>query len=195
MRRLAYNWRVWLPIAVVVALPWLGLKYIDRSVASCYSPQVPFDASRWASVDLNKAGFTVTDRQRMILDLVVHNLPGKSKADIEHLLGRSRTPEESRRYTLLDLQVREKDEQGNWKPFPRTGQGHYWDEFDWDLHYCIGREQRFFDCWPLTNKPKMEVLLIRLNADGIFSSWYIVGSRRWPIVVGKGASASFRASR
>jgi len=132
----------------------------------------------------------------MIRDLVTRVLPGKNRAQIEGMLGCSPTPAESRRYSTADLEFRERDENGNWKPFPRTGQGYYWDEFDWDLLYYIGKEQIFiFDHKGQELSPDPEVLLIRLDPNGVFVSWYIDGSTRWPNVVGKAAMTSFRKTR
>jgi len=132
----------------------------------------------------------------MIRDLVAGVLPGKDRRQIEELLGPSTTHAEMRRHTAADFLVREKDEQGHWKPYPRTGTGHYWDEFDWDLLYVIGREQIFFyDRKGQELSPDDEVLLIRLDARGEFESWYIDGSTRWPRVVGSEALAAYRPRR
>ena len=196
MRRLASRWRVWLAAGVLLALAWLGLTYIDHSLAARYGPQVEFDTARWALVDLNSSrNDTPTARQRMLRDLVVRVLPGKDRAEIERLLGRSQTPAEARRYSAADSEFREKDEQGNWKPFPRTGKGYYHDEYDWDLKYYIGKEQISTTFWPLTPDPRMEAFLIRLDAAGVFASWYVTGPGRWPTVVGQEGTASYRATR
>lgn len=192
------GWRrrplLWLLAATVLGLPLCVSAIIDLWVISKYHPQVEFDPALWASAEVEGAGATI--RQRMIRNLVLEVLPGKSRVEIEQLLGRSSTHAEMRRYTKQDLEVHAKDEQGNWKPFPRTGNGYYWDEFDWDLLYSIGREQIFvYDHNGMECSPDDEVLLIRLDGDGLISSWYIDGSTRWPRVVGEQALASFRAKR
>jgi hypothetical protein len=120
--------RRWLLAAAVLAVALYGP---DLWVICRYHPQVDFVPILWGSADVDGAGPTV--RQRMIRDLVLRILPGKSRAEIEQLLGHSPTHADMRRHTMQDLEVREKDEQGNWKPFPQKGTGHYYDEFDWDL--------------------------------------------------------------
>jgi hypothetical protein len=64
------------------------------------------------------------------------------------------------------------------------------------LLYVVGREQIIF----VDHKGQMlsfdtEVLLIRLDPEGVFSSWYIDGSDRWPRIVGIEAMGSFREKR
>jgi hypothetical protein len=175
---------LWLLAAGVLALLFFGP---DLWVIRHYLPQVQFDPVVWDVTDVD--GADPTARQRMIRDLVLRILPGKSRAEIEQLLGRSPTYAEMRRYTMQDLEVRE-------QPFPRTGSGHNYDEFDWDMIYYIGREQIFiYDHKGQAWSPDNEVLVIRLDADERFSSWYINGSTRWPRIVGKQAMASFRDKR
>jgi hypothetical protein len=158
------------------------------------SPSGEFDPIVWDATDIE--GAEPTARQRMIRDLILRILPGKSRDEIEQLLGRSPTYAEMRRHAMEDLEVREKDELGNWKPFPRTGSGHNYDEFDWDLIYYIGREQIFiYDHKEQALSPDNEVLIIRLDGDGRFSSWYINGSTHWPTIVGKQALTSFKEKR
>ena len=135
-------------------------------------------------------------RQFMIRHLIKDVLPGKDRHEIESLLGESPSHEEMRRYTQTDLNVREKDEDGNWKPFPRTGIGHYFDELDWDLIYPIGREQiLIYDHTGQELSPDEEHLIIRLDEDGRFESWYIDGSTRWRRIVGREALRNFRRTR
>jgi hypothetical protein len=187
-RRWVRRLRLWLLAAALLALPLYGP---DLWVICHYHPQVQFDPIRWDSADVEGAGPTV--RQRMIRDIVLRILPGKSRAEIEQLLGPSATHAGMRRYSMHDIEVCEKDEQGNWKPFPRTGSGHYYEEFDWDLLYYIGREQIFiFDHKGVACSPDNEVFIIRLDGDGRFSSWYIDGSTHWPRIVAKRALASSR---
>jgi hypothetical protein len=182
---------LWLLAAAVLALPLYGP---DLWVICKYLPQEQFDPIVWDDADVEGAGPTV--RQRMIRDLVLRILPGKSRAEIERRLGGSPTHADMRRYSTQDLEFREKDELGNWKPFPRTGQGHYHDGLDWDLIYYIGREQVFiFDHKGQACSPDNEVLIIRLDGNDRFSSWYIDGSTHWPTIVGKQSLASFRKKR
>jgi hypothetical protein len=132
----------------------------------------------------------------LIRDVVTNILPGKNREGIESLLGPSRSHEDMRRHSDADFEVRERDEQGNWKPFPRSGVGHYFDEHEWDLIYVIGREQiLMFDHKGQEFSPDREDFMVRLDAEGKFESWFIEGSTRWPSVVGHPGSNSFRPSR
>ena len=131
-RKKVVRYLAFLVVAVAVAAPWWIPWLADWYVISMYGPQIPFDPAGWRAAEKVIAGRT-TDRQRMVRDLVLNVLPGKTKAEIERLLGPSPAHAEMRRYSQGDFQVREKDERGEWKPFPRTGKGHYFDEFDWDL--------------------------------------------------------------
>lgn len=192
-RRWTHRLWPWLLAAVVLGLPLYGPAIIDLWVISKYCPQVKFDSALWTSAEIDE-GQRI--RQYMIRDLVLNVLPGNSREEIEQLLGRSPTHAAMQRHSMRGFDVREKDEQGNWKPCPRTGIGHYYDQFDWDLVYTIGREQIFIhDHKGQEFSPDLEVLLIRLDGDGRFSSWFIDGSTRWPRIVGKQASISFRAER
>jgi hypothetical protein len=183
--------RILLLAAAILALLLYGP---DLWVIYHYLPRVQFDQVVWDDTDID--GADPTARQRMIRDLVLRILPGKSRAEIEQLLGRSPTYAEMRRHTMEDLEVREKDELGNWKALPQTGSGHQYDEFDWDLIYYIGREQTFiYDHKGQACSADNEVLLIRLDRNDRFLSWYIYGSTRWPTIVGKQAMASFREKR
>jgi len=149
-------------VATLFSAPLWVSAMADAYVASRYGPQIPFDENTWRSSNLN--GSNVTVRQRMIRDLVVNVLPGLNRNAIEQKLGKSPAHAEMRRYTDADLEVREMDETGQWKPFPRTGIGHYWDEFDWDLLYQLGKEQIIiYDHKGQELSPDGEVLLIRLD--------------------------------
>jgi hypothetical protein len=78
----------------------------------------------------------------------------------------------------------------------RTGQGHYLDEYDWDLLYPIGQERFFiFDHKGLGGSPDDEYLVIRLDHQGIFESWFLYGSKRWPSIVGEPGRKSYRPTR
>jgi hypothetical protein len=132
----------------------------------------------------------------MVRDLVVNVLPGREKREIERLLGPSPSHDQMRRYTQSDLQTRVKDEEGNWLPFPRTGQGYYWDEFQWDLIYEIGLEEvSVLEDVDHAYSPDPEVLIIRLDDDGVLSSWYIAGETRWQRILGEKAMARYKETR
>jgi len=181
---------------VVIGLPFLATTIADFCVIYKYGPQIAFDPILWSESAGKVLDGPTTNRQRMARHLVREVLPRKNRAEIEQLLGPSATHEGMRRYSDRDLAFREKDENGEWKPFPRTGPGYYWDQFDWDLLYVVGREQILF----VDHKGQMlsfdsEVLLIRLDPEGVFSSWYIDGSDRWPRIVGIEAMGSFREKR
>ncbi|MEX0611095.1 MAG: hypothetical protein WD229_03150, partial [Pirellulales bacterium] len=175
MRALLCKWQLFGAAALLlVLLPWLCMAIINQRAVLHYGPQIEFDPGNWARNREDDDG--PTDRQKMVRDLVVRILPGKTRTGIEELLGPSPTHQEMRRHTQQDREVREKDENGNWKPYPRTGEGYYYDEFDWDLLYDIGFEQIFItDHRGLAFSPDDEVLLIRLDERDGFSSWYIDG--------------------
>jgi len=196
MKRISIRIRLLIATATAILLipVWVS-SATDSWVASKYRPQVEFNKELWAAAD-DSNGETTTARQRMVRQLVVRVLPGMSRAEIEDQLGKSPKHADMRRYTAKDLESIERDEHGSFKPFPRTGKGHYWEEFDWDLLYYIGREQIFmYDHNGQLLSPDQEVLLIRLDANDRFASWYIDGSTRWPRVVGETGLSSFRAHR
>jgi hypothetical protein len=171
----------------------IGFAIPDWIVVSKYRPQVSFDSARWLE---HQDGSDSPNRRKMVRDLVTNVLPGKSRAEIEALLGPSPSYDGMRRYTDADLQVRGRDEQGNWKPFPRSGVGHYFDEHEWDLIYDIGIEQILvYDHKGQELSPDPEYLIIRFDDHGKFQSWYIYGSTRWPKVVGSAAMVYFRETR
>src|SRR5262249_47593941 len=121
------KWRVLLGgllIASVLALT--ALRY-----ACIRIPQESFNPTLWQSGSSEEP----TKRQSMIRDLLNNVLPGKHRRSIEQLLGPSPTHAEMRRHRMEDLELQGRDDLGESKPFPRTGQGHYFDEFGWDLIY------------------------------------------------------------
>lgn len=141
-------------------------------------PQEPFDSEAWKEyVDRTQAysEYRPTVRQRMIKDLVLSVLPGRSRQEIEQLLGRSITPEKWQR-----------------KGMP----GHYFDEHEWDLIYEIGTERCFiWDHRGYALSPDPEFLIIRLDANGIFSSWYIAGAARWRDIAGDQGAQTYSKTR
>lgn len=175
---------------LVACVPFIA----DRLVAAKYGPQIVFDSVSWRDAPLSHN--ELSPRQLMIRDLATRVLPGKSRSEIESALGSSRSHEQMRRYSAADLQIREKDIDGNWKPFPRSGAGHYYDQYHWDLIYPIGYEQiLIFDHKGQELSPDEEHLMVRFDANGMFASWYIDGSTRWPKVVGDAATKTYRQSR
>jgi hypothetical protein len=150
--------------------------------------ELQFNASSWAAASTSDAHLGA--RQKMIKDLVSNVLPGKTRAEVEQLLGVSPTHEQMRRHKPTDLLVRQRDKNGEWMPFPKTGEGYYYDEFDWDLLYYVGLEQE-----GLSGSPKRETLILRFNDEGLFESWFIDGSRKWPKIVGNQGSRSYREKR
>ena len=135
---------------------------------SCiHIPQHEFNQQAWekAAGTLGSGKEEDRVRQTMIRDLVTNLLPGKDKSQIEDLLGTS--------------WLREAD------------------PLEQDLLYEIGTERVFlFDHRGLAFvSPNLETLVIRLDAHGRFSSWYIDGTDRWPGIVGPAASATYRETK
>lgn len=151
-----------------------------------YETQIQFNASNWAADSDGYLGA----RQKMIKDLVSNILPGKTRGEVEQLLGVSPTHEQMRRHKPADLLVRQRDKNGEWMPFPKTGEGYYYDEFDWDLLYYVGLEQE-----GLSGSPKRETLILRFNDEGLFASWFIDGSKKWPKIVGNPGSKTYSEKR
>jgi len=169
-----------------------GLRYCAIRI-----PQRTFSSELWKSEKgLDSTGKPLM-RQEMIKDLVNRVLPGKNREEIEALLGPSATHEGMRRYRLEDWESGKavRDERGQ-LVYKRTGKGYYYDEYDWDLIYGIGKERIFiYDHCGLAMSPDLEYLIIRLGPDGRFASWYICGSTRWPSIVGEPGRSSFSAAR
>jgi hypothetical protein len=190
------SWRLYVSALVCLAtilLVAVGRHAADLWVAVKYQPQIKFEDATWQTAYL---AVQLSKRQQMIRDLVTNVLPRKDRGELETLLGKSPSHEEMRRYTQADLQEREKDENGKWKPFPRTGTGQYFDDLEWDLIYPIGREQiLIYDHRGRELSPDQEYLIIRLDDGGRFESWYVEGSTRWRRVVGDKALQNFRRTR
>lgn len=178
----------WAGISILLIAVLLGWLVLRRYSLRAYHPQISFSAQAWASKSFLTPE-TPSLRQLMIRDLVLNVLPGSTRADLEGLLGVSPSHEEMRRHTQADFEVRERNPDGTWKPFPRSGIGHYGEEFDWDSMYVIGYEQRAFN--PLL-EPGIEELYFRFDTNGVFSSWYISGSKLWPRIVGEKGRRTYR---
>jgi len=185
-------------VGTVLALTALicALLTIPRRLAiDKYGPQTKFSHQDWMSDSL-PTGVSST-RQKMIRDLILYVLPGKTRSDVEELLGKSATHVSMRRYTQADLLVRERSTDGSWKPFPRTGTGYYYEELDWDSIYPIGTEQRNLssEYAELLPNSHLEMLIIRYDTNQVFASWYVAGSKLWPQVVGREGRRTFHRQR
>jgi len=164
-------------------------------------PQRPFDSAAWKRADdvIWLSSQTPTSRQEMIRDLITNVLPGKERTQIENLLGESRSHSDMRRHTNTDFQAPAKrNAKGEFEPFPQTGEGWYFDEYEWDMLYPIGKELCFvYDhrgVFAAGFSPDDEYLILRLDSNGRYESWFIVGSSRWPGIVGEPGRAQFAAS-
>ncbi len=163
-------------------------------------PQVSFDQVKWSDwLEIAPDnGVKPTIRQTMMRDLLTNVLPGLNGEEIEAILGRSVTREDFRRRRPEDLQPGKAvpNEEGK-MVFRGTGTGYYYDEYDWDLTYYIGTERTFLynHQGNILDSPLSEQLIIRLGRDGVFESWYIAGSKRWPKIVGEEAASRYRKHR
>jgi hypothetical protein len=160
-----------------------------------YSPQTKFSPSLWQAATVANKALSV--RQKMIRDLILNVLPGRSRTEVEELLGKSPTHEDMRRHSQADMLVRERNDDGTWKPSPRTGIGYYFEERDWDSIYFIGYEQQSFirKHSELLPNIREEMLIVRYDTNDVFSSWYVDGSKLWPQVVGGQGKRSFKRQR
>jgi hypothetical protein len=107
----------------------------------------------------------------MVKDLVNNVLPGLNKRQVENLLGPAVfTPDEPNQ--------------------------EYYSEFEPDIICSIGTERIFlWDHDGVLYSPESEELLIRFDRNGQFESWYIIGSKKWPAVVGDPGNRTYRPSR
>jgi hypothetical protein len=164
--------------ASVTGFSWV----LIQQEVSKHQPQVAFDAQVWRVANIHKP--VPSHRQRMIKDLVTNVLPGKTKDQIEQLLGKSRTHNEMR-YTEEYVKLL----QG--VPDSKVNTNRYaFDDLGWDLTYPIGNDPMSDE-----NSPNGEYLLIRLDSNGRFESWFITGSKVWPRVVGKKGRTTYRKTR
>ncbi len=153
-------------LLLLIAAVWL-VRYFSLHV----SP-LAFDSQAWCSdrTWLGYDRFHATPRQAMMRDLITKVLPGKNKRQIEELLGPS----------LRD----------------KTSPPDYFSTFDWDLIYPIGKERIFYyDHKGVAMSPDCEYLHIRVNQKQVFESWWVDGSDRWPEIVGKQGSETYRLQR
>ena len=73
----------------LVALLWLfGVWYLPAGLPSG-SYQLKFDDAEWKKPEAYKFTLEISVRERMLGDLIDNVLPGKSREEIEHLLGPS----------------------------------------------------------------------------------------------------------
>lgn len=189
-----FRWTTAVVIAAAIVLGLIVFMYIWR-LRSVSIAQIPFDSSEWLNCrNCTLDGFEEpTIRQMMLRDLIGNALPGLSQEEIEQKLGESPTHEEMRRHRMEDIRQRRRDEEGN---YVRRGEGYYFDEYEWDLIYPIGAEQTFIwdHDWAFLDPP-CERLIIRLDKEGRFESWYVYGSKRWPAIVGPKGAATYRRTR
>jgi hypothetical protein len=135
-------------------------------------------------------------RKAFVLDLVTNVLPGKHRVEIEELLGASRSYENMRRYRPSELRLIRIGEDGKVVIPPPTGEGHYLDEYEWDLIYDIGPEKECFsDTFGFVYSTDREELILRCDKDGYFESWYVHGSHYWQFSLNERARASYRPTR
>ena len=181
-------------VAGVIALAILIVAVAHRLYIAC--PQVPFDSTLWKAAEANPTPDNLYLRKTMVADLINNVLPGMKQHETEVLLGNSPSHAEFRRHSSTDLVVREKDENGSWKPFPKTGKGYYYDEYEWEHIYSLGKERVLIaDHRGTIGSPDDEMFLLRFDKNGRFSSWYIVGSSSWPNVVGASGSSIYSERR
>ena len=174
-----------LTCAAAAVLCW---RIAKRSV-----PQVPFDSTEWigAGHSPGRDSTAPTRRQQMVRDLVVRHLAGKSQAEIVAMLGPSPSHEDMA--CMTDGDIREMLSGGVRR---KSGAGYYFDDYEWDLIYEIGRERIFlFDHRGVAGSPDPERLVIRLDGKGQFESWYVIGSPRWAQIVGPEGMGTYRQVR
>jgi hypothetical protein len=186
---------VWASLGLaIVAGATLCVKLPSIMLKQKYKPQIAFEQVVWQNNTQPRKGLSL--RQMMVMDVVDHILPQRNQREIEELLGVSSTHLEMRRHRSEDFQVREHDASGAWKPYPRTGNGYYFDEFGWDLIYELGQEQMvIYDHNGQAFSPDTEYLMIRLDQDGRFESWFIYGSTCWTNIVSSNALCYYRPIR
>lgn len=164
-------------------------------------PQMPFDAEAWKRADdVWTSPQTPTVRHEMIRDLITNVLPGKDRTQIEKILGKSWSHADMRRHTDADFkQTPKRNAHGEYEPYPQTGDGWYFDEYDWDMLYPIGKEQVFIydhrGVFAAALSPDDEYLILRLDPNGRYNSWFIFGSTRWPGIVGEPGCRQFARPR
>ena len=156
--------------------------------------QRSFISREWTECDLDKT--RPTARQQMIRDVVTRALPGRKRAEIVNLLGPSRTHQEMKRYTLSDLETVTHASGGRPRFSGPSGEGYYFDQYDWDLLYPIGVENSLAcDVSSSSCGEEYELLVIRLDREGIFSEWYIIGSPYWANIVGESGISTYQSAR
>lgn len=162
--------------------------------------QIAFDSNAWKEDLHTRTGFRL--RRRMMQDLLTRVLPGTSRAEIESELGYCPTREEA------ELVASNERSGKLWKEIQRkrrsAGRDYHNDfftdllEFDWDMTYHLGRKQRENTLQLLlVSEQDPEFLLIRLDKDGRFESWYTIdfGQTPWKEIVGPSGNATYRDNR
>lgn len=186
--RFADHNRWWLVVLVLVVLALAGallLLFLRGSALAI--PQRVFDSVVWRNeLPSGRYDDVPTARQQMIHDLAAHVLPGKSRTEIEGLLGPTFTYEGMRSYVFHPESGR----------LSRTGEGYDCDDFEWDMLFDIGKERVFvYDHRGLEFSPDSEYLVIRFDESEVFSSWFIAGSRRWVDVAGPEGARTYSSVR
>ncbi|MEE8452537.1 MAG: hypothetical protein V3R99_11505 [Thermoguttaceae bacterium] len=140
-------------------------------------PQVPFDPPTWRGDEARARGdYKIPDgRETMMRDLLTNHLPGMNRQQIKEILGSSHTHETAR--------IRE------------SGTSYFFQSYEWDMLYPLSVEATFILDHRGKLWPEQEYLFIRLGKDGLFESWYIYGSERWPKIVGREAASCYRTRR
>ena len=184
---------------VIAGIVSSALVLIGVSVLSSRSrsiDDIAFDSRAWKAWNPNdippRGATAFTAPQRMINDLVSNHLVGKDKKQIEEMLGKSPTWDAERRHSTFNNVL---SSDGTY--YIRNGEGHYGDEYGWDFIYEIGPyyPPAWLELFGADSDKVDEQLVIRLDENERFESWYIVGSPNWQSRVGKEAAKRFRQTR
>jgi len=156
-------------------------------------PQVPFDPATWRGDEARARGNNkvLDGRETMMRDLLTDHLPGMNRQQIEEILGGSYTHESVRIPDYYSDKV--PNEEGQ-LVYPMTSR-YCFDDYEWDLLYQLSCEKVFILDHRGKIWPERECLFIRLGKDGLFESWCVYGSKRWPKIVGPEAASSYRRRR
>ena len=173
----AYFSRHSLALIVITVVALVATGVIGVNLMRLHIRQLPFNSEAWKQ---NDDAWTSQDmptaRQTMIRDLIQNYLDGKNHLEIEELLGESWTHENTRI-----------DQTQNW----------YYQEYDWDMLYPIGKELSFLrdSRGVFRLEPEDEYLVLRVGGDGRYLNWFIIGSSKWPELVGDPARRLYQRAR
>ena len=164
------------------AIGFLGTVVSNASLRSKLAKaQIRFDPKAWKEWPEKEMTLSHPSlRQAMVKDLVARQLPGPTKHEIEVILGVSLTRHEMERPSNEENLFNERAKNSS---IP-TSSEYYFDDHEWDLIYEIEimREPSLTD--PIGPDGDAEYPLIRVNDEGKFESWYIVGNSWWTRIVG-----------